>query len=155
MNHSSNVMRTYEYIFNKYMRKIIEDSNGSEMLMTFEKDKIPAKKYGGKHRNWTDEQKMEMKREVIADKGIWVAKKRYILNTHQPLVALFAMNGKGDSPRNCFSDSYREGYDRIFGKEKKVENSSCDFKTQQVPSSRDTNKKLRGRKKDSGCRNYH
>ena len=26
------------------------------------------------------EQKMQMKREVIADKGIWVAKKRYILN---------------------------------------------------------------------------
>ena len=25
-------------------------------------------------------QKMQMKREVIADKGIWTAKKRYILN---------------------------------------------------------------------------
>ena len=28
------------------------------------------------------EQKMQMKREVIVDKGIWVAKKRYILNAH-------------------------------------------------------------------------
>ena len=28
------------------------------------------------------EQKMQMKREVIANKGIWVAKKRYILNAH-------------------------------------------------------------------------
>ena len=28
------------------------------------------------------EQKMEMAREVIADKGIWTAKKRYILNVH-------------------------------------------------------------------------
>ena len=28
------------------------------------------------------EQKMQMKREVIADKAIWVAKKRYILNSH-------------------------------------------------------------------------
>lgn len=27
-------------------------------------------------------QKMRMKREVLADKGIWVAKKRYILNVH-------------------------------------------------------------------------
>jgi len=27
-------------------------------------------------------QKMEMKREIIADKGIWTAKKRYILNVH-------------------------------------------------------------------------
>lgn len=26
------------------------------------------------------------------------------------------MNGKGDSPRNCFSDSYRENYDNIFRK---------------------------------------
>ena len=28
------------------------------------------------------EQKMQMKREVLADKGIWTAKKRYILNVH-------------------------------------------------------------------------
>lgn len=28
------------------------------------------------------EQKMRMKREVLADKGIWIAKKRYILNVH-------------------------------------------------------------------------
>jgi DNA polymerase elongation subunit (family B) len=27
-------------------------------------------------------QKMQMKREVLADKGIWTAKKRYILNVH-------------------------------------------------------------------------
>lgn len=24
------------------------------------------------------------------------------------------MNGKGDSPRNCFSEQYRSNYDRIF-----------------------------------------
>ena len=28
------------------------------------------------------QQKMQMGREVIADKGIWTAKKRYILNVH-------------------------------------------------------------------------
>ena len=28
------------------------------------------------------DQKMEMSREVIADKGIWTAKKRYILNVY-------------------------------------------------------------------------
>jgi DNA polymerase elongation subunit (family B) len=28
------------------------------------------------------DQKMQMKREVLADKGIWVAKKRYVLNVH-------------------------------------------------------------------------
>jgi hypothetical protein len=25
-------------------------------------------------------------------------------------------NGKGDSPRNCFSETYRENYDNIFRK---------------------------------------
>lgn len=25
--------------------------------------------------------------------------------------------GKGDSPRNCFSEEFRNNYDRIFGKE--------------------------------------
>lgn len=24
------------------------------------------------------------------------------------------MNGKGDTPRNCYTDQYRENYDRIF-----------------------------------------
>ena len=28
------------------------------------------------------DQKMFMKREVIADRGIWTAKKRYVLNVH-------------------------------------------------------------------------
>lgn len=27
------------------------------------------------------------------------------------------MNGKGDSPRNCFSEEYRENYDDIFRKD--------------------------------------
>jgi len=36
------------------------------------------------------EQKMEMAREVIADKGIWTAKKRYILNVHDSEGVRFA-----------------------------------------------------------------
>jgi hypothetical protein len=27
------------------------------------------------------------------------------------------MNGKGDAPRNCFSQQYRDNYDRIFGED--------------------------------------
>ena len=30
-----------------------------------------------------------------------------------------ADNGKGDAPRNCFSDQYRSRYDEIFRKNKK------------------------------------
>jgi len=26
------------------------------------------------------------------------------------------MNGKGDAPRNCFSETYRDNYDEIFRK---------------------------------------
>jgi hypothetical protein len=29
------------------------------------------------------------------------------------------MNGKGDAPRNCFSEQYRENYDSIFRKEER------------------------------------
>ena len=27
-------------------------------------------------------------------------------------------NGKGDSPRNCFTQNFRDNWDRIFAKEK-------------------------------------
>lgn len=27
-------------------------------------------------------------------------------------------NGKGDSPRNCFTQTFRDNWDRIFSKEK-------------------------------------
>lgn len=29
------------------------------------------------------------------------------------------MNGKGDSPRNCFSEKFRSNYDRIFKRKRK------------------------------------
>ena len=32
-------------------------------------------------------------------------------------------NGKGDAPRNCFSQQYRDNYDNIFRKDKKEDNS--------------------------------
>ena len=56
------------------------------------------------------EQKMQMKREVIADKGIWVAKKRYILNAwdvegvryKQPQLKLMGIEAvKSSTPSPC------------------------------------------------------
>lgn len=41
-------------------------------------------------------------------------------------------NGKGDSPRNCFSKQYRDNFDEIFGKKdtlsefKKVKEENID-----------------------------
>ena len=56
------------------------------------------------------EQKMNMKREVIADKGIWTAKKRYILNVHdsegvryqQPKLKMMGIETvKSSTPSSC------------------------------------------------------
>ena len=34
-------------------------------------------------------------------------------------------NGKGDSPRNCFSEEYRNNFDNIFRKNKDLEFKNC------------------------------
>ena len=56
------------------------------------------------------EQKMVMGREVIADKGIWTAKKRYILNVHnsegvqyaQPKLKIMGIEAiKSSTPEVC------------------------------------------------------
>ena len=43
-----------------------------------------------------------------------------------------SQNGKGDSPRNCFSQEYRENYDAIFRKEKDCKCSKKCEKCQSV-----------------------
>ena len=62
MSQASDVMRSYEHIYEKYMRSIIDNSVGNEMLMTIQKDRIPSVKLGGAQRNWTDKQKEKMKK---------------------------------------------------------------------------------------------
>ena len=56
------------------------------------------------------DQKMQMKREVIADKGIWTAKKRYILNAwdvegvryHEPQLKIMGIEAvKSSTPAPC------------------------------------------------------
>ena len=62
------------------------------------------------------ENRMEMAREVIADKGIWVAKKRYILNVHnnegvqyaQPKLKMMGIEAvKSSTPQVC-RDKFKE-----------------------------------------------
>jgi DNA polymerase elongation subunit (family B) len=57
----------------KYMDKICEDIFQPFIDSTYQKLADYMNAYA---------QKMQMKREVLADKGIWTAKKRYILNVH-------------------------------------------------------------------------
>ena len=72
---------TFEGLIEKYKPK-----NPVDFLDIVAKEKIEPyidKSYQ-ELANYTNAyaQKMQMKREVIADKGIWTAKKRYILNAH-------------------------------------------------------------------------
>ena len=70
----------------KVFKEVPEDSKVVDFLDTVAKDKIEP--YIDKcYQELADymnayDQKMFMKREVIASKGIWTAKKRYILNVH-------------------------------------------------------------------------
>ena len=56
------------------------------------------------------EQKMDMEREVIADRGVWVAKKRYMLNVHdsegvrydEPKLKIMGLEAvKSSTPTSC------------------------------------------------------
>jgi hypothetical protein len=41
------------------------------------------------------------------------------------------MSGKGDAPRNCHSDEFRDGWDRIFGGDRKsTGDNRCEGKRQ-------------------------
>ena len=74
--------------FDELVNKIFPDGKETTKIVTFldsvARDKIEPfieKSYQSLHQYVKSyEQKMEMSREVIADKGIWTAKKRYILN---------------------------------------------------------------------------
>ena len=76
------------------------------------------------------EQKMEMAREVIADKGIWTAKKRYILNVHdsegvryaEPELKVMGIEAvKSSTPEPC-RDKIREALKIIIGEDEKTLN---------------------------------
>jgi DNA polymerase elongation subunit (family B) len=69
-------------------------------------------------------QKMRMKREVLADKGIWVAKKRYILNVHnsegieyaEPKIKVKGLEMvKSSTPSSC-RKMLKESVSLIFNK---------------------------------------
>jgi len=83
------------------------------------------------------DQKMQMKREVIADKGIWTAKKRYILNAwdvegvryHEPSLKIMGIEAvKSSTPAPC-RDKIKECLKIIMsGTEKDVNNFIQDFR---------------------------
>ena len=77
------------------------------------------------------EQKMQMKREVIADKAIWVAKKRYILNAHdvegvrykEPKLKIMGIESvKSSTPAPC-REKIKEALVIIMNEDSKVLNN--------------------------------
>ena len=83
------------------------------------------------------EQKMVMAREVIADKGIWTAKKRYILNVHnsegvqyaKPKLKMMGIEAvKSSTPQVC-RDKIKESLNVIMnGSEKDLNDFIQDFR---------------------------
>ena len=83
------------------------------------------------------ENRMEMGREVIADKGIWLAKKRYLLNVHNsegvqytdPKLKIMGVEAiKSSTPEVC-RDKFREIFKIIIsGSELETQKFIQDFK---------------------------
>ena len=77
-------------VFDELVNKVYSNGENTEKIVAFldsvAKNKIEPfmdKSYQELHQYVNSyEQKMQMAREVIADKGIWTAKKRYVLNVH-------------------------------------------------------------------------
>jgi len=77
-------------VFDELVNKVYPDGEKTEKIVSFldsvARDKIEPfmdKCYTDLHQYVNSyEQQMQMAREVIADKGIWTAKKRYVLNVH-------------------------------------------------------------------------
>ena len=78
-----------------------------------------------------------MKREAIADRGIWTAKQRYILNVHnnegvqyaKPKIKVMGIEAvKSSTPAIC-RDAMKEMFKIIVqGDEKKTQNAIAEFK---------------------------
>ena len=79
----------------------------------------------------SSEQKMEMSREVIADKGIWTAKKRYILNLYdmegvrykEPKLKIMGLESvKSSTPAPC-REKLKEAIKIIMGGDEEMLNT--------------------------------
>ena len=81
--------------------------------------------------------RMEMGREVIADRGIWVAKKRYILNVHnnegvqyaEPKLKMMGIEAVKSSTPQLVRDKFKEVFNVIInGTEETTQKFILDFK---------------------------
>jgi DNA polymerase elongation subunit (family B) len=85
------------------------------------------------------ENRMEMGREVIADRGIWLAKKRYLLNVHnsegvqyaEPKLKIMGIEAIKSSTPEVVRDRFKEIFKIIIsGNEKATQEFILDFKNE-------------------------
>ena len=125
--------------FEKLVDKVFKDGASTEKIVNF-LDKVATEKlepfidksysHLAKEMNAYD-QRMVMKREVIADKGIWTAKKRYILNCHDiegvryktPKLKMMGIEAvKSSTPAPC-RDKIKEAMNIIMNGDEKMLNT--------------------------------
>jgi DNA polymerase elongation subunit (family B) len=84
-------------------------------------------------------QKMQMKREVLADKGIWTAKKRYVLNVHnsegvqyaKPKIKVMGLEMVKSSTPAVIRDKLRDSLNVILrGNQSELHSYIIDFREQ-------------------------
>ena len=126
------------------MDKLVKKFNPKDPVKFLDKicsehfEKIIANAYAGLAKE-TDayENRMEMGREVIADRGIWMAKKRYILNVHnnegvqyaEPKLKMMGIEAiKSSTPSVCRDEMKRMFSLMVTGDESATQKRIADFR---------------------------
>ena len=127
------------------VHQVFEQGTGNEKIVNF-LDKVASQKlepfidksYANLAENMnTYAQKMFMKREAIADKGIWTAKKRYVLNVHdnegvryaQPKLKVMGLEMVKSSTPSVCRDALKKALNIIMNKEEiDVQKYIADFR---------------------------
>ena len=131
--------------FDSFVSKIFDEGTEATKIVSF-LDKVAKDKLEPFiNKSYTElanvvgayEQKMIMSREVIADKGIWTAKKRYILNVHdsegvryaKPKLKIMGIEAvKSSTPAPC-REKIKEALDIIMnGDDKELNSFIQDFR---------------------------
>ena len=125
--------------FDKLVSELFQEGTSAEKIVNF-LDKVASEKLepfiNKSYQHLANEmnaydQKMEMSREAIADKGIWTAKKRYILNVHdmegvrfkEPQLKIMGIEAvKSSTPAPC-REKIKESLKIIMSGDEKMLNS--------------------------------
>ena len=126
------------------MKKIVDKFNPNDTIKFLDKicrehfEKILEKAYADlADKMKVYENRMEMSREVIADRGVWIAKKRYILNVHnnegvqytEPKIKMMGVDAVRSSTPQVCRDEFKQLFKIILEEgEEATQKFIADFK---------------------------